>query len=1192
MSQSQSHSLTRIHFFGSLQIYRGNDALSLKGEKVRNLLAYLVLHPRITHRREMLASMLWPDAEPERVRRNLSDLLYRMQKEIEPHWLLVDGDSIALQPNANLWVDVWEFDRLIAGQNDDDLQNAVELYIGDLLPDIYEDWVLAERELRRGQYLSTLESLANKLEGEGKLQQALLQARRLILVEPLHEPAHQSYLRLLGRLHRFGEAFAHYDYLCELLRSELDSKPTTETSAILEAMVHERDLEGHPPKEESRPYIGRKAERATALTVVEAMLNGNGSLLSVEGEAGIGKSRLLREVAAGARWRGATVLYGQVGETPSASPYSPLIEALSPLWNGPRGKQLETMFAGETLSALAPLNPSSSKSVTRYDAPRDQAGKRFQNALNLFGETLAQLTPIVMMLDDMHWADAVMWECLRAFAQGFVQHGGLIIIAYRRPEIENTPGWEIIQGWDREGILKQVSLSPFNVEEVAQYIGETANTNPAEVHAWAGGNPFFIDQWLAEPAMERTTQRTSISSRLQTLSPVARSTLESASVLGGSLPYRLWSEISGLSSPILAGLCDDLTAHHWLQPTATGYEFTHDLIRSAIYGQIEPSRRRMLHERTARAYLMFDSDNLRARAFHFDRAGLTEDAAKAYRLAGEEDLARFAFGAAQKALERALMLMSVAPTIERLEISLALAQACDATGDRVRQKSALDEALAGSSANDTYRLQALLAAAQFASRTGKFAEAESQLESALALARDLHDTARETEAIILFGNLSAEQGKWSEAQKWSLQALEHARATGNQSAEGRALRFIGVVTRTMGHPEDSIQWLEKAISVHRALGDRFQVSITQTNLCGSFNELGAWDRLIETAQEVVLFREELGDRVGASNTRHNQSLAYYALGEYATARQLLERVIRESEATQMRRRTGLARNVLGLVADGEGNYEEALHLYRTALADAEAVNAETEMAYVQHDLGALLVRLNQPLDAIPLLETARAAWTKQGNLQLRVKTESFLGLAHLAAGDRAIADELAASGLANFRSGVPVGEQTQDWMWALYRLLIALDQNEHASDVLRAAYDELQRQARNISDLNLRQSFFERVPVNRDIVRAFDQLSVVPRVISMSLARKDVPLGRTLREDDLVRVQWTVHSPEDEAIMDKSARRQFRLRRLLAQAEAQNAAPTDDDLAHALGVSRRTILRDMKEVAQEIPKPSTRKRKY
>ena len=239
-------------------------------------------------------------------------------------------------------------------------------------------------------------------------------------------------------------------------------------------------------------------------------------------------------------------------------------------------------------------------------------------------------------------------------------------------------------------------------------------------------------------------------------------------------------------------------AHHWLRPSTEGYAFAHDLIRSAVYDLIERMSRRELHERAAHAFSTLDPDNWRARAFHLDQAGLVTEAAKAYRLAGEQDLARYAFREAQIALDRALSLMSATLKVERIEAALALAQACDATGDRVRQKSALDEALAGTGDNDTYRLQALLADAQFATRTGKFAEAESQLEAALALARDLHDDTRETEAIILFGNLAAEQGKWSTAHKWSLQALEHARATGNQSAEGRALRFIGIVDPSHG----------------------------------------------------------------------------------------------------------------------------------------------------------------------------------------------------------------------------------------------------------------------------------------------------------------------------------------------------------------------------------------------------------
>jgi hypothetical protein len=172
-----------------------------------------------------------------------------------------------------------------------------------------------------------------------------------------------------------------------------------------------------------------------------------------------------------------------------------------------------------------------------------------------------------------------------------------------------------------------------------------------------------------------------------------------------------------------------------------------------------------------------------------------------------------------------------------------------------------------------------------------------------------------------------------------------------------------------------------------------------------------------------------------------------------------------------------------------------------------------------------------------------------------------------------------------------MGEDPQSWLWALHGLLTSLDHLEDATAILRAAYAELQRQAQSISDPELRRGFFERVPLNRRIVMAHDQLAGAPRELSVRLARADVPLGRALRADEFVQVQWTLSAPEDESIADKAARRRHRLKRLLAEAQQQGGAPTDDDLAQALGVSRRTILRDMQSLALDVLGLQTRRRK-
>jgi hypothetical protein len=169
-----------------------------------------------------------------------------------------------------------------------------------------------------------------------------------------------------------------------------------------------------------------------------------------------------------------------------------------------------------------------------------------------------------------------------------------------------------------------------------------------------------------------------------------------------------------------------------------------------------------------------------------------------------------------------------------------------------------------------------------------------------------------------------------------------------------------------------------------------------------------------------------------------------------------------------------------------------------------------------------------------------------------------------------------------FRSGEILGEHPQAWLWALSRLLAQLDRRAESDEVLDAARRELVRQSATIADPERRRGFFERVPLNRAIVAEAASRSGSPSVTVVRLAHIDAPLGRTLAPDEQVEVHWTLHAPEDDAIADLGARRRHRLRRLLHEAAARAAAPTDDDLAAALGVSRRTILRDMAAIGGAV----------
>jgi DNA-binding SARP family transcriptional activator len=1140
------------------------------------------------------------------VRRSFSDTLYRLRQALGEEWFEIESSTVALRVDADLWVDAWEFERLVASGQDADLLKAVQLYAGNLLPEIYDEWILGERELRRTQLLTALETLAMHKETEGELQDALLYTRRLITVDPLHEPAHQSYLRLLGRSQRYGEALAHYDYLCKLFRSELDVEPLMETRALAQAIEDERSIATMSVSRERTSFVGRVTERATVLAAVENTLAGHGSLFVIEGEAGIGKSRFVREIAASARWRGVTVLQAVASETPSTSPFQPVIDALAPFLNGPRRQQLQALLPAETLAALAPLYPRWRDQQEPFAASSEQASIRFYNALRSLGEVLARLTPLLLAFDDLQWADPVIWKSFSALLPALKQNGALLLLVYRRPEIEHTPGWEILQAWDRGGLLTTISLQPLDVQEIAQLIGDKVATDPVEIHGLTDGNPLLICEWLAEPTSNPLTRHYTAARRLHALSPAARGALESAAVLGESVHFHLWAQVSDLPPLALANIAEELNALHWLQPSMSGYAFVHDLILAAVYEQIQPLRRRMLHERAARAYLALDADNARARAFHFDHARLEGEAAMAYRQGGEQDRARFAFREAQGAFERALALMPPIPEVTRVETALALVQVCEITGDHMCKRTAAQDALTYALKLEDQRLllQALLALGRAAGATGQVAdvrEARRHFREALALARESQDHIREIEALYELGHLAGEQGEWNDAQEYYARAQEEIQAIGKsldtktqfdaQTLDRIDKRIRSNIALQIGALPNLAKQLERELATQRQSGNRLDKLTTLLKLLGAYYNLSDWDRLMTAAAEALPLAEALGDRFKAATVQYIEGMAAYCLGDYANARRLFMQSHEGYLATGDHRTAGLAINMLGLVAEGEGNFEEALELLQQALAGAEARETRLEAAYAQHDLGALLVRLDQPSQAIPLLEAASAAWAEQNNLLLRVKSEAFLGLARLAVRERTRAEELASSSWTAFQAGVPLGELTQAWLWALYRLLIAVNRAEAAHDVLRAAYSELQRQARTIGDHGHRHVFFANVWLNHEIVSAHDRLGSTQRVISFQLAQRTAPLGRTLLPHEFAAVAWTVSAPEDEAIADKTERRLYRLRRLLHEAEAQNAAPTDDDLARALGVSRRTILRDMQAVTHNKKEPSTRKRK-
>ena len=233
-----------IKLFGGLQIIQNEQPLTIARQRERTLLTYLLLHPNAAHRREKLIELLWPESDSERSGRNFANVLYRLQQVVGKAWIVAEGSALRLAPTPDLVVDLWRFDQLYKGVEDDALQEAITLYAGDLftttanlLPDQHDDWLLPLQTHYHECFLNALQRLGQRHEQAQRWDDAQQCYQRLRRSDPLHEDAYAGLMRVYARLGRLTDVTACYRELEALLQQELAAAPSSTLRALLTTLT-------------------------------------------------------------------------------------------------------------------------------------------------------------------------------------------------------------------------------------------------------------------------------------------------------------------------------------------------------------------------------------------------------------------------------------------------------------------------------------------------------------------------------------------------------------------------------------------------------------------------------------------------------------------------------------------------------------------------------------------------------------------------------------------------------------------------------------------------------------------------------------------------------------------------------------------------------------------------------------------
>ncbi len=852
-------------------------AAALPGRQGRLLFAYLVLNRDRDCGRAELIDLLWPERPPAAADSALSALLSKLRRALG-EGVLAGRSELRVVPPGEIDVDVEMAASAAAGAeaaiDAHDWAGASaaarEVLATDLqtfLPDCDGPWVAECRRELETVRVRALEVLAEAglRQGGRELGTAEQAARGAVAAMPFRESAHRLLMEVHEAAGNPAEALRAFEELRILLRDELGTTPGAAAMA-----VHERLLRGEAPAarvveppaasipEVAWPaplaaalgrhaLIGRTRELDVLAEHWEDALSGARQLVLLSGDAGIGKTRLAAELGRRARDDGALVLYGRFDEE-AIAPYQPIVEmvrgwssgaSLDPLRDrlGVRAAELGILF-GE----LGPPPTADGDRLRFFDA-----------VAALLGEAGAQ-APLVLVFDDLHWADRPTLQLLRHLVRSPQPRRALLLGTYREAELE--PGHallELIADVRRDGMLQHVALGGLAESEVAELVSALGvpTAEPAFVHALHGetdGNPFFIEEVvrhlrdsdreldagisLADAGVPEGVREVT-ARRLRRLDAESRQALSVAAVIGREFDYDVLQAVAPLEEEALIGALEEGVEARVLREAGRvgRYAFTHALVRATLYDGLSQLRRARLHGRVGEAIARLrgaDLDpHLPQLAYHFAQAAPVEQPERAI---------DYALAAARRA-DRQLAWEEAAH-----HYRAAL---------RARELTGVFE--------DPVRAELLLAQGASEDRAGVEAAARTTFQSAAATARVLRDPSLLGRAALGFAGQWSVLGRVDEARLALLEEALAALGDEDSPLRARLLARLALELYYSGDPDRRVALSEEAVDLARRLGDPRTLAT-----CLDARHYALWrpenvNERLEVAAELRRVAEETGD---------------------------------------------------------------------------------------------------------------------------------------------------------------------------------------------------------------------------------------------------------------------------------------------------------------------------------------------
>ena len=874
------------------------------------------------------------------------------------------------------------------------------------------------------------------------------------------------------------------------------------------------------------PMVGRQAEMARLARFIQPLFAGRfAGRLHIEGEPGIGKSRLAHEFFAHNPDVTACSLF--ICQTDEI-----LRQSFNPFRYWLRDYFAQAALAGELenkarfTDRLERLVAGTPEVALRVELERtrsflgalldlhwpDSLYEQLEPQLR-FENTLAALKalikaeslrrPVILYLEDAHWLDEASRRLLASLTRNVAGYP-LALILTSRPGPDDLPAGD-----------ETIRLDSLSESETAALVVAHTHTPAAPelvrlLQDRADGNPFFTEQillYLQEQALLETGPaglrpipqarpaaalpadvRPILVARLDRLAQPVKEVVQTAAVLGREFEIPLLAHMRGNDPATRQEVLSAQGANVWTPINEQRFIFRHMLLRDVAYDMQLHARRRQLHQQAAQAYeSIYQADlapSYRQIAYHYDQAEVVVKALHYYERAAEQARQNYQNEEALAHYQRALALAELPDAATRSRLLLGREAIYSLLGQREAQQVVLAELATLVTRPEAAALQAEVALRQAAYELamGNYAPAGAAAQQAITLAAQRQDTLAEARAWQRLGRSLWQAGHYKKAQPHLARALDLARRSSSPTDEAHCLYDLGAIYYYQADYEQAWRYVAQAQAAYQASRDQWG-ELKCLNLFGTIQYAsGHYVAADEKFAESLALCRAIGWRYGEARILAQLGSNYFELGDYAAARTYHEQALQVCRDIDDKEDESISLDTLGLIFHYLGDPGRARTYYEAALAIEAAIDNQRSQGYILTHLGYTLVALGDYPAASARLAEALAIRRALGADAEAIDTLGGLALAAQAGGDLAGAARLARDILAWIAANGTVGIELPVQIYLIcYRILQAANDPAGAA-VLAAGHTLLQERAASIQDEVLRQQFLQAVPFNRALL--------------------------------------------------------------------------------------------------------------